>query len=138
MLSLLRAQFQSPVGKLRSTSCAAKKIYNSGRLTCKYGSGELGPILFRPTFPNSFSQQKSMLLCSCSDVSDFFASPWTVARQSPLPMGFSGKNTGVGCHFFSRGSSSPTDRTLVSSLADDSLPLSQLGSPPRLHNQALI
>ena len=23
---------------------------------------------------------------------------WTVARQAPLPMGFSSKNTGVGCH----------------------------------------
>ena len=28
-----------------------------------------------------------------------FATPWTVARQAPLSMGFSGKNTGVGCHF---------------------------------------
>ena len=28
------------------------------------------------------------------------ATPWTVARQAPLTMGlFSGKNTGVGCHF---------------------------------------
>ena len=96
----------------------------------------LPPLLL--SFPHSFSQQKSVVLCSCSDVSDFFATPWTVAHQSPLPMGFSGKNTGVGCHFFSRGSSSRTDQTLVSSLADDSLPLSQLGSPPRYHNQALI
>ena len=28
-----------------------------------------------------------------------FATPWTVAYQAPLSMGFSGKNTGVGCHF---------------------------------------
>jgi len=28
-----------------------------------------------------------------------FASPWTVAHQAPLSMGFSGKNTGVGFHF---------------------------------------
>ena len=28
-----------------------------------------------------------------------FATPWTVAFQAPPPMGFSGKNTGVGCHF---------------------------------------
>ena len=27
------------------------------------------------------------------------ATPGAVARQAPLPMGFSGKNTGVGCHF---------------------------------------
>ena len=28
-----------------------------------------------------------------------FATPWTVACQVPLSMGFPGKNTGVGCHF---------------------------------------
>ena len=27
------------------------------------------------------------------------ANPWTVACQAPLSMGFSRKNTGVGCHF---------------------------------------
>ena len=31
--------------------------------------------------------------------------PWTVARQAPLSMGFPRKNTGVGCISFSRGSS---------------------------------
>ena len=29
-----------------------------------------------------------------------FATPWTVACQAPLSTGFSGKNTGVGSHFF--------------------------------------
>ena len=29
--------------------------------------------------------------------------PWTVARQAPLPLGFPGKNTGVGCHFLFQG-----------------------------------
>ena len=36
----------------------------------------------------------------------FFVTPWTVARQAPLFMGFfffSGKNTGVGCHFLLQG-----------------------------------
>ena len=28
-----------------------------------------------------------------------FATPWTLAYQPPLSVGFSGKNTGVGCHF---------------------------------------
>ena len=32
-----------------------------------------------------------------------FATPWTVAPQAPLSMGFSGKNTGVGCHFLLQG-----------------------------------
>ena len=30
-----------------------------------------------------------------------FSTPWTVAHQAPLSMGFNspGKNTGLGCHF---------------------------------------
>ena len=33
-----------------------------------------------------------------------FATPWTVARQAPLPWDFPGKNTGVGSHFLLQGS----------------------------------
>ena len=41
-------------------------------------------------------------LCVCVCVKLFshvrlFATPWTVAHQAPLYMGFSGKNTGMGC-----------------------------------------
>ena len=36
-------------------------------------------------------------------VSDCLSTPWTVARQAPLSMGFQGKNTGVGCHFLCQG-----------------------------------
>ena len=32
-------------------------------------------------------------------MSESFATPWTVAHLPPLSMGFSGKNTEVGCHF---------------------------------------
>ena len=32
-----------------------------------------------------------------------FATPWTAACQAPLSMGFSGNNTGVGCHFLLQG-----------------------------------
>ena len=32
-----------------------------------------------------------------------FATPWTIARQAPLSMGFSSKNTRVGCHFLLQG-----------------------------------
>ena len=28
-----------------------------------------------------------------------FVTPWTVAHQAPLSMGFPAKNTGMGCHF---------------------------------------
>ena len=39
-------------------------------------------------------------ICAHSVVSDS-ATPWTVARQAPLSMGFSWQESGVGCHFFS-------------------------------------
>ena len=32
-----------------------------------------------------------------------FVKPWTAARQAPLPMGFSSKNTGVGSHSLFQG-----------------------------------
>ena len=40
---------------------------------------------------------------SYSVLSDSFATPWTVAHQAPLSIDFSGKNTGVGCHFLFQG-----------------------------------
>ena len=39
---------------------------------------------------------------SCAQVLSYvrlFETLWTVAQQTPLSMDFSGKNTGVGCHF---------------------------------------
>ena len=36
-------------------------------------------------------------VCMLSHV-QLFAAPWTAVLQAPLSMGFSGKNTGVGCH----------------------------------------
>ena len=32
-----------------------------------------------------------------------FVTPWTVTYQAPLSMGFTGKSTGVGCHFLLQG-----------------------------------
>ena len=40
-----------------------------------------------------------MVLFSCLVISNSFMTPWTAACQAPLSMGFSSKNTGVGCHF---------------------------------------
>ena len=37
-------------------------------------------------------------VCMLSHV-QLFATPWTVAFQAPPSMEFSGKNTGVSCHF---------------------------------------
>ena len=46
---------------------------------------------------------KELWLFSRSVMFDSFATPRTVACQVPLSMGFSGKNTGVGCHFLLQG-----------------------------------
>ena len=47
-----------------------------------------------------------------------FATPWTVARQAPLSMGFSKQEYWSGVSMsFSRGSSRPRDRTQVSRIA---------------------
>ena len=32
-----------------------------------------------------------------------FVTPWTVALQAPLSMGFTGQNAGLGCHFLLHG-----------------------------------
>ena len=59
--------------------------------------------------------------------------PWTVAPQAPLSRDFTGKNTGEGCHSYSRGSSRPRGWTRISCRLlpwqVDSLLLSHLGSP---------
>ena len=49
-------------------------------------------------------------ICSCSVTWSrlTLATLWTVALQSPLSMGFSGKITGVGCHILFIASSQPT------------------------------
>ena len=46
-----------------------------------------------------------LFLLSHLVLSNSFVTPWTVAHQAPLPMGFPGKNLGVGCHFLLQGSS---------------------------------
>ena len=46
-----------------------------------------------------------MTACMLSHFScvSLFLTPWTVARQAPLSMGFSGKNAGVGSHVLLQG-----------------------------------
>ena len=61
-----------------------------------------------------------------------FATPWTIAHQAPLSMGFPGKNTGMGCHLLLQGifqtqGSNPRLLYLLHGQAD-SLPLHPLGS----------
>ena len=42
-----------------------------------------------------------------------FAAPWTVAHQASLSMGFSRKNTGVGCHFLLQELNEEVDKPSV-------------------------
>ena len=49
-------------------------------------------VLLATDFP---LRVQSIVTQSCR----FFATPWTIAHQAPLSMGFSRQNTGVDCHF---------------------------------------
>ena len=59
-------------------------------------------------FLKSLSTELTMCVCACmcywllSHVR-LFATPWTVAHQAPLSMGFPDKNTREGCHFLLQG-----------------------------------
>ena len=71
-------------------------------------------------------------MCMCLVVSDS-VTPWAVARQAPLSMGYPGRNSAVGCHFLLQGifptqGSNPHLLWLLHWQAD-SLPQSHLGSP---------
>ena len=62
-----------------------------------------------------------------------FMIPWTVARQTPLWLGFLGKNTEMGCHFLSPGDLPDPEIKPVSptspALQVHSLLLSHQGNP---------
>ena len=58
-----------------------------------------------------------------------FAIPWTVATRLLCPWNFPDKNTGLGCHFFTRGSSQPKDQIKVSCLAGRFFITEPLGKP---------
>ena len=45
-------------------------------------------------------------------MSDSSMTPWTIAHQAPLYMGFSSRNTGVGCHFLPEPGIEPTSPAL--------------------------
>ena len=73
-------------------------------------------------------------LLSLSAASDS-ATPWTVAHQAPLSMGFPGRNTGVGCHGLRLGISWTQGSNLRPLHCQAvSLPLSLLGSPLGIWN----
>ena len=70
----------------------------------------------------------SLSLCSVAkSCSTLLQLPWTIVHQASLSVGFSGKNTGVGCHFLLQGvfSNQVSNPRLLHWQAD-SLPLSHL------------
>ena len=76
----------------------------------------------------------------CLAVSDSFVTPWTVAYQAPLSMGFSRQESWSGLPFPSSGDlPHPGTESASLALAGDSLPLSQQGGPKPgllLHKEA--
>ena len=52
---------------------------------------------------NNNKENHTLDAACCFSPFGFFATLWTVARQAPLPMGFSSKKTGVGCHALLQG-----------------------------------
>ena len=64
----------------------------------------------------AFSTYSLVMLVVLSHFShvQLFVTPWTVACQAPLSMGFSRKNTQVGCWDLLQGTFLPKDQTQVS------------------------
>ena len=65
----------------------------------------LGSIYWVPAhLPSASSCHPSMhVKVKSSSRVRLFATPWTVAYQAPGPWDFTGKSTGVGCHFLLQG-----------------------------------
>ena len=68
-----------------------------------------------------------------------FATPWTVAPQAPLSMGFSRQEHWSGSHFLLQGIFPTQDWTHICAVSPalwaDSLPLSHQGSPLRVNHR---
>ena len=68
-------------------------------------------------------------------LSNSFVTPWTVACQAPLTMGFSRQEYWSGLSFPSPGDlPNPGIGPMSLELQADSIPLSHLGSPPKYNN----
>ena len=84
------------------------------------------PLLLMTPHPNSVYCVRARVLSHAL----FYATPWTLARQAPLSMGFSRQEYWSGLPFPSPGDlPDPGIEPESSALQADSLPLSQLGSP---------
>ena len=81
------AQLESGIGENSAHSHRARLMFPSSLDHLPQKKKKRNPLLFT----------KLLLLSRFSRVR-LCATPWTAAHQAPLPLGFSSKNTGVGCH----------------------------------------
>ena len=100
------------------------------------GTSEFWVVIFTRSFSFSPSNFTWSLCVSSQSLScvQLFATPWAVAYQAPLSMGFSRQESWSGCHFLLQGIF-PTQGLSPDCwhLKADALPLSHLGSPPYLY-----
>ena len=90
---------QKPMEKKREGAA----VGNTGRETSLFS--ERKNHCYHPTCAQSLSHVR------------LFAILWTMACQSPLAMGFSGKNAGVGCHFLLQEIFLIQNQTFISCIA---------------------
>ena len=95
-------QTQSSIFKNRSTD--GLQYWVSLTCTAKWFSYVFFQVIFHYRLLQDIDCS-SLCLCVLSHFSCFrlFATLWTVTRHTPPSMGFSSKNTGVGCHFLFQG-----------------------------------
>ena len=111
------------ITKSRLRCCAA--YMTSASETHKQTSSRTGrgrPHSGWPQSSAAFTRWRLLCMLSCSVMSD---SLWAFVLQAArllCPRDFSGRNTGVGCHFLLQGSSQLRGRTCVSCLQADSAP----------------
>ena len=112
----LKTVFPSELKSTRNILDHSSVSYDKYLSTCGYRLMELtylSTLIFRNIsntyyllYPVSISCKKVNGCCCCLVLKSCLTlchTPWTVAHKSPLSMGFSGKNTGVGCHALLQG-----------------------------------
>ena len=103
----------------RTAACDQHREASASTVVCSRGQG------------GRSGEDHSCVLSRCSVVSDSSATPWTVAHQAPLALGFSGLQYWSASHSLLQGIFPARDRTCISCIGRqaDSLLLSHLGNP---------
>ena len=85
--------------------CLYSKLFSTNGNCCSTSWCLVEILLFPPPEHEVRGIWDGLHACVLSHFSSgrLFMIPWTVAHQAPLSMGFSGKNTRVGCHDLLQG-----------------------------------